>query len=65
MAIRGAWDVVAWANKYGPLFKVQFLNTTTVVLTDPDAVARLTKRTGETLDKGGMTLKKSYHVGLD
>ena len=44
---KGVWQMAAWANAYGPLYKMQFLDQFTLVLTDPDAIARITRRTGE------------------
>lgn len=46
MGAKGAWTLSAWASQYGPLFKIMFLNQSAAVLTDPDAIARLTKRAG-------------------
>lgn len=35
-----------WANKYGPLYKVHFLDECVLVCTDPETTARITRRTG-------------------
>jgi hypothetical protein len=36
-----------WSNKYGPLYKVHFMDECVLVCTDPDTIARITRRTGE------------------
>jgi hypothetical protein len=36
-----------WSNKYGPLYKVHSMDECVLVCTDPDTIARITRRTGE------------------
>eukprot|EP00775_Hariotina_reticulata_P009275 gene9275-9440_t len=43
---KGPWNVAAWANEYGPLFKTQLLGDITYVLSDPATVGRVTRKTG-------------------
>jgi hypothetical protein len=47
MGAKGPWAFVRWTEAYGPIFKLQFLDAFGVVLTDPDAIARVTRKTGE------------------
>jgi hypothetical protein len=43
---KGIWSLVEWARTYGPVYKLQMLDGFAVVVTDPEAIARITKRTG-------------------
>jgi hypothetical protein len=43
---KGVWVMSEWANKYGPLYKVHFLDECVLVCTDPETNARITRRTG-------------------
>lgn len=52
MGDKGAWSMVKWTEAYGPIFKLQFLDAFTVVLTDPDTIARVTRKTGEAMATG-------------
>lgn len=36
-----------WAQQYGPLYKVHFLDECVLVCTDPESNARITRRTGD------------------
>lgn len=46
MGPKGPFTFLKWADQYGDLYKVQFMNSFSVVLTNPDTVARITKKTG-------------------
>lgn len=35
-----------WAEQYGPVVKLQFLELFTVMVTDPAIIARITRKTG-------------------
>jgi len=52
------WVLLNWANTFGPLYKLQFMDSFTVVITDPDTIASATHKTGM------LTLLQS-HLGLD
>jgi hypothetical protein len=43
---KGIWVMAQWAQQYGPLYKVHFLDECVLVCTDPEANARITRRTG-------------------
>lgn len=40
------WVLLNWANTFGPLYKLQFMDYFTVVVTDPDTIASATHKTG-------------------
>lgn len=46
MGPKGPWAFIKWTETYGALYKLQFLDVFAVVLTDPDTIARITKKTG-------------------
>ena len=46
MGSRGPWKLLEWTNTYGPIYKLQFLDIFTVVLTDPDTIAHITRTRG-------------------
>lgn len=41
------WKAAEWTNEYGSIYKLQFLDNWSVVVTDPDAIATITRRAGE------------------
>lgn len=43
---KAPWVMLKWVNAYGPLFKMQFIDHLGVVLTDPDSIARVTRKSG-------------------
>ncbi|WIA20759.1 hypothetical protein OEZ85_005126 [Tetradesmus obliquus] len=43
---RGVWNVAAMAEKYGPLFKLQLMGSVLVVLSDPQTISRVARKTG-------------------
>jgi hypothetical protein len=46
MGPKGPFTFLKWAEEYGDIFRVQFMDTVAVVLTNPDAIARISKKTG-------------------
>jgi hypothetical protein len=47
-----------WANKYGPLYKLHFMDACVLVCTDPETNARITRRTGAATDRD----KSTHHA---
>lgn len=47
MGPKGPWTLANWANAYGPVFKIQFMASFAVVLTDHDGIMRVTRKTSE------------------
>jgi hypothetical protein len=47
MGPKGPWTLVKWTKAFGPLFKIQFADYFGVVLTDPESIARVTRKTSE------------------
>lgn len=43
---KGVWVLAEWGNAYGPLYKLHFLDEFVLCITDPDTIARITRRTG-------------------
>lgn len=43
---KGPWVFADWVNKYGPVVKVQVLDSFAVILTDPGTIMRITRKTG-------------------
>lgn len=43
---KGPWSFLQWTAEFGPLYKLQLVDAFVVVLTDPDTIARITKKTG-------------------
>lgn len=46
MGPKGPFTFGAWHAAHGPLYKLQLLDSFVVVLSDPDTIARVTRRTG-------------------
>jgi hypothetical protein len=46
MGSKGPFTFLKWANEYGAIYKIQFLDSLAVVLTNADEIARITKKTG-------------------
>lgn len=46
MGPKGPFTFLKWANEYGEVCKVQFMDNMAVVLTNADVIARVTKKTG-------------------
>jgi hypothetical protein len=44
---KGVWNIAAMAEQYGPLFKLQLLTSVVVVLSDPQTISRVARKTGE------------------
>lgn len=42
---KSIWTAVDWANTYGPIYKIQMLDMFCIVVTDPDSLATITRRT--------------------
>lgn len=40
--------MLQWTERYGPLYKMMLIDSLAVVLTDPDAIRRITSKTGAT-----------------
>lgn len=45
MSPKAPWKSLEWVNTYGPIFKMQLLDMWSVVVTDPDTITSITKRT--------------------
>jgi hypothetical protein len=43
---KSPWNIANWVNAFGPVVKVQLMDEFGVVLTDPDTIARVTRKTG-------------------
>jgi hypothetical protein len=43
---KSPWNIANWVNMHGPVVKVQLLDDFGVVLTDPDSIACITRKTG-------------------
>jgi hypothetical protein len=43
---KGVWNIAAMAEQYGPLFKLQLLTSVVVVLSDPQTISRVARKTG-------------------
>jgi cytochrome P450 len=54
---KGVWNIAAFAEQYGPLFKMQLLGSVVVVLSDPQTISRVARKTGK-----NRHLSWSYHV---
>jgi hypothetical protein len=64
MGDKGPWAFVRWTEAYGPIFKLQFLDSFGVVLTDPNTIARVTRKTGEGMAKGLLIVARpGWHCG--
>lgn len=48
MGPKGPFTFLDWANKYGQVYKIVFMDSMAVVLTNADVIARITKKTGGT-----------------
>lgn len=46
MGPKGPFTFLKWANEYGDIYKIQFLDSLAVVFTNADEIARITKKTG-------------------
>jgi hypothetical protein len=46
MGPKGPFTFLKWAEEYGGIFRVQFMDSVGIVLTNPDAIARISKKTG-------------------
>jgi cytochrome P450 len=46
MGAKGVWNIAAMAEKYGPLFKMQLMQSVVVVLSDPQTISRVARKTG-------------------
>jgi hypothetical protein len=46
MGPKGPFTFLDWANKYGHVYKIVFMDSMAVVLTNADVIARITKKTG-------------------
>lgn len=44
---RGVWNIAAMAERYGPAYKLQLLQAVVVVLSDPQTISRVSRKTGE------------------
>lgn len=50
MSHKGPWALLKWVNDYGPIFKFAVAPYGVgVVLSDPDTIARVTRKTGSRL----------------
>jgi hypothetical protein len=47
MGPKGPWTVLYWANAFGPVFKMQFMDSFAIVLTDHESIMRVTRKTSE------------------
>lgn len=45
MGAKGPWAFLKWANAYGPVFKMQFMDSFSIVLTDYESIMRVTRKT--------------------
>ncbi|KAF6250905.1 cytochrome P450 [Scenedesmus sp. NREL 46B-D3] len=43
---RGVWNIAAMAERYGPVYKLQLLQAVVVVLSDPQTISRVSRKTG-------------------
>lgn len=43
---KGPWTMAQWQKTYGKIYKIQLVDTFSVVLSDPDTIARITRKTG-------------------
>jgi hypothetical protein len=46
MGPKGPFTFLKWAEEYGDIYKVQFMDSIAVVLTNPDAIASISRKTG-------------------
>lgn len=46
MGPKGPFTFLKWAEEYGDIYKVQFMDSIAVVLTNPDTIARIARKTG-------------------
>jgi cytochrome P450 len=44
---KGVWNIAGFAEQYGPLFKMQLLGSVVVVLSDPQTISRVARKTGK------------------
>jgi cytochrome P450 len=46
MNSRGPWHISRLTATYGPIYKVQLMDTLQIVLTDPETISRVMRKTG-------------------
>jgi cytochrome P450 len=46
MGSRGPWSLSRLTATYGPIYKLQLLDTLQIVLTDPETISRVVRKTG-------------------
>lgn len=44
---KNPWTYLKWANAYVSIYKVQFMDNFTVILTDYDSITQVTRKTSE------------------
>jgi hypothetical protein len=47
MGPKGPWTFLNWANAFGPVFKMQFMDSFAIVLTDYESIMKVTRKTSE------------------
>lgn len=58
MGPKGPFAMARWMQTYGSMYKLLFLDEFVVVLLDPEAIARVTRKTGKRL--GGIDSAAGY-----
>jgi hypothetical protein len=52
MGPKGPFTFLKWAEEYGDIYKVQFTDSIAVVLTNPDTIASISRKTGVARTQG-------------
>lgn len=52
MGPKGPFTFLKWAEEYGDIYKVQFMDSIAVVLTNPDTIASISRKTGVARTQG-------------